>query len=198
MIRRMRPAAAATAAAVAMVALAGCAIITPTAPVKTPSALEACAHGTTWALDMPALQAQVVALFAESGIGVSEVLVEGSQTLDWDENGHVTIESAYTVTAKAGSDIPDVPFVVTQTVNGTTTGRAYFSDVIAVPRNWDADGLTIETSAVRGEEALESAPFSIPRTAVDDTVGIEVVCSPEQMTMHPRGTHLTLTWVPAG
>jgi len=196
-IRRMRLAAAMTAAAATM-ALGGCALITPTAPVKTPSALESCAHGTTWALDMAALQAQVVAAYADAGTTVSEVLVDGTQSLDWDENGHVTIESAYTITVSAPSDVEDVPYVVTQTINGTTTGRAYFSDVIAIPRDWNADELVIETTAVRGEEALESIPVGVPRTIVDDTVGLEVVCSAEQMTTHGRGTHLTLTWVPAG
>lgn len=178
-------------------ALGGCALITPSAPVSTPSALETCAQGHTWALDMVALQAQVVAGFAESGIGVTEVLVDGTQTFDWTENGHVTIESAYTITATAPSDVPEAPFVVTQTVNGTTTGRAYFSDVVAIPRDWNDDDLVIETTGVKGAEALEAPPFLVPKTIVDDTVGITVVCEPSVMTTNPRGSHLTLTWVPA-
>ena len=196
MIRRMRLAAAVTAAAATM-ALGGCALITPTAPVKTPSALESCAQGTTWSLEMALFQEQVVAQFAEAGIGVSEVLVSGTQTFEWSEAGHVTMESAYTITATAPSDVAEAPFVVTQTVTGTTTGRAYFSDVIAVPRDWDASDLVIETTALKGAEPLEAPPFMVPKTMLDDTVGLEVVCSPEQMTTHGRGTHLTLTWVPA-
>lgn len=185
------------AIAAATVSLSGCALIAPSAPVSTPSALESCAQGHTWALDMPALQAQVVAGFTEAGVTVTEVLVDGTQTLDWTTNGHVTIESAYTITATAASDVPEAPFVVTQTVTGTTTGRAYFSDVVAIPRDWNDDGLVIETTAVKGAEPLEAPPFFVPKTIVDDIVGITVVCEPSVMTTNPRGTHLTLTWVPA-
>ena len=196
MIRTMRRAAAVTAVAATMT-LGGCALITPTAPVKTPSALEACAHSTVWTLDTAALQAQLVPMFAESGVAVSEVLVSGTQTFEWTENGHVTIESAYTITATAPSDVAETPWIGTQTVTGTTTGRAYFSDVIAVPRDWNADGLVIETIGTKGAEPLEVPAFAVPRTILDDTVGLEVVCTPELMTTHGRGTDLVLTWLPA-
>jgi hypothetical protein len=197
----MRTTAAAVGSAALIVTtmtLGGCAIITPTAPVSTPSALESCAMGHTWSLDMAALQEQLVAAYAEEGVPVTEVVVEGSQTLEWTENGHVTIESAYTVNATSGSDVADAPYVITQTITGTTTGRAYFSDVVAIPRDWDDDDLVIEITAVKGAEPLEAPPFGVPKSIIDDTVGLTVVCSPETMTTSPRGSHLTLTWVPAG
>ena len=63
-MNRSTRAAAAALALAATAALGGCAIIAPTAPVRTPSAIEACAQGTTWSLDMAALQTQVYELRA--------------------------------------------------------------------------------------------------------------------------------------
>lgn len=197
---RMRGARAAIATVVVggTAALGGCALITSSVPESTPSAIESCALGKTWALDTTALQAQLVALFAEDDIAVSEVVVDGTETLTWTTESHVTIDSDYTVRATAPSDNPDAPFVVTQRVSGTTTGRAYFSDVVAVPRNWDASALTVETTAVKGADVVDPVPFSIPTSIVDDVAGLEVTCTAEQLTTHPRNSHLTLTWTPAG
>ncbi len=197
-MNRSTRAAAAALALAATAALGGCAIIAPTAPVRTPSAIEACAQGTTWSLDMAALQTQVVAAFAEAGIAVSEVVVEGTEDFTWDDDGHVSIASDYSVRATAPSDVPEAPFVVTQTISGTTTGRAYFSDVVAVPRDWDMRGLDVETTAVKGAQPVDPPPFAIPKTIVDDVVGLEVTCTPESMTTHGRGGHMTLTWTPKG
>ena len=190
---------AATAAAVIASAtlLGGCSVIETQVPEHVPSAVEACAMGSTWSLDMEALQAQVVAGFANAKVSVSEVVVEGSQKLDWTAEGGVTITSDYTIRATAPSDVEETPYVVTQTISGVSTGRAFFSDVVAIPRDWDTSKLTIETTAVKGEEALEAPPFSVPKTIVDDVVGLEVQCTDDSMTTHGRGTKLTLTWIRA-
>lgn len=197
MNRRMR-AAAAAAVLVGATALSGCAMLDevfkPSIPERTPSAIEACAMGATWRLDTAALQEQLVAGFARAGIGVTEVLVEGTESWVWDADGTATIDSDYRIVASAPSDVEETPYVVTQTVQGVSTGRVFFSDVIAIPRDWDDSGLDVETTAVRGEEALETPPFSIPRMILDDVVGLQVQCTDASMTTQGRGQRYVLTW----
>lgn len=196
MIRRMRVAAA-TAVLTSTVALGGCALLESSAPPPTPTTVESCFMDTTWRLDNEALAAQIVAWYADLDFTATEVRVEGTQDLTWQFSGDIVIETDYAIIVTYPSDQPENPWVVTQSISGVSTGRVFFYDLVAVPRDWDDSDVTIETTAVRGEEVAETIDLRFPKTIIDDVVGLEVTCTPELMTTHGRGTKMTQTWTPA-
>jgi hypothetical protein len=176
-----------------VIGLSGCALATPSGGDEPLSGIAQCALGKTWKLDMSAIAEQIKANLVKKGIAVSNVVAEGDQTFSWTIDGRVDVATDYTVTVTS-SPAADQVVVVTSTHNGPMTGKAYINGEVAIPRDWDATGLDVKTKATLGGQPLDPVPFALPKTDIDDAVGLELTCDGGTLTTHPRGTDITQTW----
>jgi len=182
--------------AVALAALAGCAVLEPNTPELPPTDLELCAEGQTWNVDVADLATQVLTTLQENGIAATEVTGAGTETFAWSQLGDAVVQSDYSLTILVPAADGQV-LTVLQKISGTSTGKAYITGTVAIPRNWDATGLETVASADLGGVAQEAVPFAIPQTTFDDKVGIEVTCAGTSMTTAPRGEPITQAWTRA-
>ncbi|WP_341954332.1 hypothetical protein [Salinibacterium sp. TMP30] len=176
-----------------LLVLSGCALIEPADTSEPPTAMQACALGHTWELDTTDLSEKLLVELPIQGVPANAVEPSGGQTLTWQKDGGVTIDSDLVLTITA---VPkkDQIMTITQAYNGTVTGEALINVDVAIPQNWDASKYTIETSAVLGEEPVEEVPYTIPRSDFDDVLGLIITCEADAMTINPRGTDLIQRW----
>ena len=194
MARPIRTTAAlAATGALALATLTGCQLFVAQSPVKTPSALEACATGHTWQLDTAALQESARVSMVERGLGVT-VTIAGTQQLTWDTEFNMAFDTDLTFTGTI--DAGPAGFVETYTVNGTSGGRAYLSGEVAVPRDWSED-LDVETTATQDGAPVDPTFTWIPLW-IDDTVGLRTTCTADQLTFEARQGHLVWTFTQVG
>lgn len=177
-------------ALLAVVGLAGCSLVQvpPTAPL---TGIAKCALGATWSLDTAKLAEAVQAELLTRSI-TATVVPEGGQTLTWSLEGKVVLDTDYTLTITSGPD--DQKMVVTDKHSGTSTGIAYINAEVAIPRDWDATGLNVTTTATLNGDPQEAPPYTLVPTDIDDSVGVELTCDGGTLTTHQRGSELTLTW----
>ncbi|CAN5312090.1 hypothetical protein BH09ACT5_BH09ACT5_00780 [soil metagenome] len=185
-----RRAFSAAAALLLATGLAGCSLV-QTAPPPELTGLAKCALGSTWKLDTAKLAEAVQAELGSRGVGAT-VAAEGSQTLTWGLDSAMALDTDYTLTFTSGPD--DQKTVVTDKHSGESGGIAYINSDVAIPRNWDASGLNVKTTATLNGAELESLPYTLVPTDIDDSVGIELTCDGSTLTTHQRGSELTLTW----
>ncbi|MCY7411873.1 MAG: hypothetical protein LH471_02365 [Salinibacterium sp.] len=183
--------------AAALAALAGCAVLEPNTPELPPSELELCAQGQTWNVDVAGLATQVLAILQANGVAATEVQGAGTETFTWSEIGDVVIDSDYSLTILVPAADGQV-LTVSQTISGTSTGKAYINGTVAIPRNWDGTELEIVAKADLAGVVQESVPFAIPQTTFDDKVGIELKCTGTSMMTNPRGEPISQSWTRAG
>lgn len=183
---------AAAAAVSATTSLAGCSLLTATAPVHTPTALESCATGHTWALDVEALAPVATAAMHEHTLNV-QVVVEGTQQLTWDTDFKMTFDTDLTFRGVIDGDYAP-GYEEQYTVKGQSEGFAYFSGETAVPRNWSEDDLDTEITAT--QDGAPAADIIYPWIVLwtDDTVGLTVTCSAEQLVLAGRQSPLSWTF----
>jgi hypothetical protein len=179
------------ASAAIVVSMSGCALIEPAVTKDPPTALETCAMDKTWALDLGSIEEQLTTVLTAQGVAVTAIDAQGSQTLDWSANGDVVLTTDYTVTITSAPAADQVVTVV-QKHSGTSTGKAYINGDVAIPRGWDSTGFSMETTATNNGTALEDTPYVVPGTDIDDSVGLELTCSADALTVHPRGAEVTL------
>lgn len=178
--------------------LAGCQLVRPNIPEYTPSPLETCVGAHEWTLDVATLATSTRDSMAEVALAVS-VAVEGTQTLTYTPGvGSVVVDSDLTITASARHSDE----VAVRTVDGESTGRAYFSDDVAIPRDWDESRLDIVDSFTKGGTPVDPAPWRVTHSWIDDTVGLETTCTDDTLTLVARGTKNVWTfhspgWTPA-
>lgn len=176
-----------------LVALSGCSLIEPAVTEDPPTAMETCALGALWTLDLTVLEEQVTTVLTEAGAPVTAVDAQGTQTLDWTASSDMTITTDYTLTVTAQPSAEQT-FVITEVHAGTSSGKAYINGDVAIPRKWTGGDFAVEATATSNGEALEAVPYTMPRLVVDDSVGLELTCSDGTMTVHPRGSDVTLTY----
>ena len=179
--------------ATVLLALSGCALLEPDTSDNALTGVELCALGHTWALDTADLATQVNNTLASNGVTLTSATIEGTQTITWDVKSAMEITSDYTITLTS-APAADQVITVVQTHRGTATGKAYISADVAIPRTWNTDDLTVDTVADNNGTALEDMPYTIPNTDFDDSVGLELTCDGDVMTVHPRGGQFTQTW----
>jgi len=172
------------------VGLAGCSLV-QAAPPPTLSGLAACALGSTWKLDTAKLAEATAAELLTRKI-TATVAAEGSQTLTWALDGKLVMDTDYTLTATSGADATLT--VITEKHSGKTTGIAYINSEVAIPRDWDGTGLNVTTTATVADAAVETPPYALVNTDIDDSVGVELTCDGGTLTTHQRGSDITLTW----
>jgi len=178
--------------AAVIVGLGGCSLLQPATTDDPLTAIESCALGKTWNLDTANMAEQVKAQQGAQG-RATEVVINGSQTLDWSLKGAVALNSDYSVVVSWAA-AADQLNVVTETHAGTATGVAYISGEVAIPRDWDATGLSTTTTATLNDAPLDPPPFGVGLTDIDDAVGLELTCDGATMTTHPRGGVYTQSW----
>lgn len=191
---RRRAAAAAALPIAALVALSGCALLEPQTSQDPPTALEQCALGHQWRLDTQDVAAQVLALLTADGNAVTEVTASGTQTLDWTEQSHATLEVDFTVTAVLPPPAEGQERLVTGHYDGVATGRAYINGPVAIPRNWDDGDLDSRITATLDGVEEEVLPFRLPQTVINDTVGLQLTCEGSTLTIQQRGHDIVLRW----
>lgn len=172
--------------------LGGCALIEPQGTVVPLTGIAACAQGSTWKLDMTKLAEAVKANVATQGVE-AEVATDGSQTMKWDIDGAVTIDSAYTITITS-TPAPDQVQTVTTTHTGIATGFSYINENVAIPRDWKGTGTVVKTVGDVNGTPLDTIPFTVLNPDLDDSVGVQLTCDGTTLTTHPRGGTLTQTW----
>lgn len=173
-----------------VVGLSGCSLLEAGGGEEPLSGVAACALGHTWQLDTADMATKVKDDLQKDGLA-SEVTIDGTQTLDWNLQGHVVMTSDFLMTIV----VPvTAEFTVTldQTYSGSVDGAAYITSDVAIPRHWDDSKLTIET-LVNGS-ADEASPWRIPRVGFNDSVGLELTCDGDTLTIHPRGERSTQVW----
>jgi len=181
---------------VVLLVLSGCALIEPADTSDPPTAMQLCALGHTWELDTTDLSEKLLADLPAQGVPATAVEPSGGQTMTWQEDGALTIESdlVFTITATPQKD---QIMTITQAYNGTVAGRALINVDVAIPRDWDISDYEIETSAVLNDEPVEELAYTIPRSDFDDRLGLSLTCEADALTVNPRGTHLIQHWTKA-
>ena len=173
-----------------VVGLSGCSLLEAGGGEEPLSGVAACALGHTWQLDTADMATKVKDDLQKDGLA-SEVTIDGTQTLDWNLQGHVVMTSDFLMKIV----VPvTAEFTVTldQTYSGSVDGAAYITSDVAIPRHWDDSKLTIDT-LVNGSGDEES-PWRIPRVGFNDSVGLELTCDGDTLTIHPRGERSTQVW----
>jgi len=176
--------------------LTGCSLLQAKDADNTPTGIASCALGHTWKVDTTDLAAKVLTALKKNGLPVTAVTADGTQTLDWSTKGAVSVASDYTLvvtlTPAAGQST-----VATQTHKGTETGKAYIDGQVAIPRGWNSSNFTVATKfVINGKEkaTADPDPFTIIETDFNDSVGLELTCTGDTMTTHPRGRQITQSW----
>jgi hypothetical protein len=177
----------------ALLVLSGCALIEPTDTSEPPTAMQLCALGHTWQLDTVDLSEKLLIELPIEDVPATAVESTGGQTLDWQADGALTINSnlVFTITAEPKKD---QIMTITQSYDGMVVGEALINADVAIPRNWDVSGYEIETSAVLNDEPVEELAYTIPRSDFDDMLGLIITCEADLMTINPRGTDLIQLW----
>lgn len=180
------------------VSLGGCALVDSSGDSAQLTGIAACALGHTWELDLANLSEQIKTKLTNDGLPIQNVVGSGSQTLDWSVEGHVLMETDYTITITS-APAADQVLTIAQTHAGTVTGAAYINGDVAIPRKWDASKLQLDTTANNNGTELtpEEITYVIPISDIDDSVGLELTCNGDALTIHPRGSKITLTWAKA-
>lgn len=208
MHRTTRIAVASMTAAAAIVGLAGCASSDDKGADGRPlTEIEACVTAHPWSLDASVLADNLRVNIGQASAADKVVTSSGTQTLTWDREGYVTLVSDLKVEAI----IPEIPPTEgdnpnpgrpeihwTETIVGESGGRAFFWDNIAVPRDWSEDDLVITESAREASGA--TSQFRWPqagRLIFDDTVGLIVTCTPDELIIDARGNDRIWRYTPA-
>jgi hypothetical protein len=178
-----------------LVGLSGCALLDNTAAEEPLSGIAACALGHSWTLDTADLAEQIKTELTANHPEITAVTANGTQTLEWGLDSVMTVTTDYTVALTATTATPDQSLTITQTHQGTASGKAYINSDIAIPRNWK-DKLEVATEGELAGAAVEAKDLAItiPATDFDDSVGLELTCDGGTMTTHPRGGVLTQKW----
>lgn len=178
--------------------LGGCSLLSTGGDQEPLTGIAACALGHTWSLDTAALAEQVKTELTKDGVAVQDVTVDGTQILEWSVEGHVTLNTDYTLTV---TSVPaaDQLITVKSVHSGTTTGAAYINGEVAIPRKWNDGEFSIDISAdnTGTELKTDEIGYVVPATDFDDSVGLELTCNGDELTTHPRGTNITQTWAKA-
>jgi len=182
--------AAAAAATVVGASLAGCSLV-EVAPPEPLSGLAACVLGNTWNLDTAKLAQDMQTELGGRGI-TATVAADGTQTLDWNLESDVVLTADYTLTITSGAEGDQT--VVTDKHSGKSTGIAYINGEVGIPRDWSAKDLKVTTTATKAGAELEALPYTLPRTDIDDSVGVQLTCDGSALTTQQRGSDLVLTW----
>lgn len=190
---RARRLAAVAVPALLIAGLGGCSLIDPGSTQEPLSGIAACALGNTWNLDTAALAEQVGADLARQSVAVTDITAAGSQTLDWQVDGDIVMDSDYTVSITT-APAADQAITVTDTHRGRAEGVAYINAEVAIPRDWDSTGVSVETVGQLNGAPLEAIPFRVANVDLDDSVGIELTCDGSTLTTHARGGDITLRW----
>ena len=179
-------------AATLAVGMSGCGLVQQGNAEKPLTGIAACALGKTWNLDMTDLAAQLQQELSLRGVATT-VTVTGTETLAWDLDSSVILDADYTVTGVQNPAEASV-LTVKDVHSGTSTGVAYINAEVAIPRNWDATGLTVTSTADLDGAPVDPIPYAFFKTDIDDLVGLELTCDAGTMTITPRGSDLVLKW----
>jgi len=169
--------------------------------------LEACVTANSWSLDASVIADNLRVNIGEASAADKQISSSGTQTLTWDRAGHVTLVSDLSVEVR----IPEIPpvegdnpqpgrpeIIWSETIVGESGGRAFFSENVAVPRDWSEEDLVVTESAREASGA--SSDFRWPqagRLIFDDTVGLIVTCTPEELLLDARGSDRIWRYSPA-
>lgn len=176
-----------------VLALSGCALLDSEANSEPLTGIAACALGHTWKLDFEDLAGKVAQELQRSGVPVTAVTAEGTQTLDWSLQGHVELTTDFDVIITA-TPAADQVITIVEHHEGTSTGAAYINGEVAIPRKWDGTGQNIDVSGDNNGTPLETIPWELPWVGIDDTVGLQLKCDGQTLTIHPRGEKITQVW----
>jgi len=179
------------ASAALLAGLSGCSLLEPAVHEEVLSDVARCTMGHTWSLDTADLATQLLAELQKDHPDVTAVDANGTTTIDWGLDSTAELTADLTITVTAGT--AEQPTVITQTQNGTAGGKTYINADVAIPRSWK-NKIDIKATAQNAGVALDEAPFGLPSTTLDDSVGLELTCDGGTLTIHPRGATITQKW----
>ena len=176
-----------------IVGLGGCSLIEPQGTDVPLTGIAACAQGATWSLDMAGLAAAVTADLTAQGVAAPTVTPDGNQTMTWDLDGNVVIDSRFTLVITA-TPAADQIQTVTTTHRGIATGESYITGNVAIPRDWDGTGTVIASVGDQNGAPMDPIPFAVLNADLDDSVGVELTCDGDTLTTHQRDGAVVQTW----
>ncbi|MCU1577948.1 MAG: hypothetical protein JWP19_152 [Rhodoglobus sp.] len=162
----------------------------PSAPA--PSALAACVTGHTWTLDVADAASQSLAHFQGIGLPVTALVGSGTQTMQWDANGHVDVETALTYDITITEDADNV-LVVSQAHHGPATGTFTIQGTQALPTGWDASGYSVTSTGTKNGEPLGSSPMDFPDSELPG-VKLALTCSGNTLTTLASDGFVNYRW----
>jgi len=169
--------------------LAGCQLFEIHEPEYVPSAVETCVAAHPWVLDLESARTNVAQRLSEHGAG-GDIVVDGSQRLEWRIGGAMQFETDLTISVTN----PGPPaLLLEQRVQGRSGGDSVFSGDVAVPRNWSDDELTVSETMTVDDAVPDPIPWRLGRTWIDDTVGLVTTCTGDTLEVVARGTKLS--WI---
>jgi len=157
-----------------------------------PSALESCVTGHTWTLDVADAASQNLAHFQGLGLPVTSLTGSGTQTMKWDANGHVDIETSLDYDIEVTEDADNV-IVLTQSHRGPATGTFTISGTKALPSGWDTSAYTLTQTGTKNGEPLGSSPLDFPDSGLAG-VTLELTCSGTTLTTLASDGFVNYTW----
>lgn len=192
-MNRSRTAIAILSTTIILSALSGCALAGGSSSEPL-TGVPGCVPGHTWKTDLVDLDKQLLSYLTSHGVKATEVVSTGSQEIVWAEDGTVELNTDYTTVVTVPNKDGSVITTVTEVHKGPSTGSIYLNGPIAVPREWDASAFSLDVTAEVGGKPVETPPFSIPATVLDDTVALDVTCNGSTMTTLAHNAVVTLTW----
>ena len=157
-----------------------------------PSALESCVTGHTWTLDVPDAASQMRAHFQGLGLPVTSLTGSGDETMKWDANGAVDIETSLDYDIEITEDADNV-MVLTQSHRGPATGVFTISGTRALPSGWDASAYEVTMSGTMNGAPLGSSPMDLPDSGLAG-VTLELTCSGTTLTTLASDGFVNYRW----
>ena len=167
-------------------ALSGC------GGAPAPSALESCITGHTWTLDVPDAASQLLAHFQGLGLPVTSLTGSGDETMKWDANGHVDIETALDYDIEITEDADNV-MVLTQSHRGPATGTFTIAGTQALPSGWDASAYAVTQTGTMNGEPIGSSPLDFPDSGLAG-VTLELTCTGTTLTTLASDGFVNYMW----
>ncbi|MEO8094750.1 MAG: hypothetical protein ABI632_07440 [Pseudolysinimonas sp.] len=156
-----------------------------------PAGLAGCVQGHTWTLDVDDAASQLGAHFQTVGLSVTSVTGTGEQTMKWDADGAIDIETTNLTYDIEISQSASTTIGLKQVHNGPATGTFTIEGTKAVPSDWDASAYTVTTESTVNGVAGPAGAINLPN---DELGGVELALTCSGTTLTTLANDGIITW----
>jgi hypothetical protein len=129
---------------------------------------------------------------SSGGMAVQSVTAEGSQTMTWNSDNTVAMDTAYEFTVIANLD-DGLVMTMVQSHTGPSTGSLTLDGSTATPTDWDNSGYVINTIVDIGGTSVDM-DFDVPATGIEDGANVQITCDGTAMTTVAEGGEFHQNW----